>query len=47
MFYFNIPSQEISNLQKNLFYVATLEDTAKNLRIRIRNPLYGSKDPDL
>jgi hypothetical protein len=39
--------QEIckKKLGNNLFFVGILKVTAKMKRIRIRNPVYGSKDP--
>jgi hypothetical protein len=36
----------VRNKQKSKVFVGILIATAKNRRIQIRNPVYGSKNPD-
>ncbi len=33
-------------LKERIFFVGILKATARKNRIRFRNPMYGSKDPD-
>ncbi len=44
----NVPTvrNKLKTLEKPLFFVGILKATAKKRRIRIRNLVYGSQDPD-
>jgi hypothetical protein len=46
MFYFTYGKNKQNKLLRNAFFVGILEAAAKKIRILIRNPVYGFKDPD-